>query len=438
MEAVARLGKNLKDRIVPPGGSGAAQTFLPFQYIGIKTQKDLSLWRKWKRPNEINDSVMFTTERIKFFLEYTMTLKDSETSGIFEDPEQCLLMAQWLKRFRLNQVIELNELYDRYLTLIQRGEAFDSVAETLRARKEITIANRSVEAHTRGVRINRIEVSRTGQYIAECADDGLLNLFSPENLMPVGEIRAEPQEDGSRAKFYSADFSIDGRLIATASNDGKACVWDTHTGDRRMCFSHPDAIADVSLSPDAKKLAVACDDFLIYIWSLSTQKILSKLKLHTGMVRSVNFSSDGKYIVSSGQDQTSVLWDARKKVAVWAWGLHGGRLYDAIVIGAHRAVATACTDNFVRVFCMDTGKLLASSKHHWDWVNSMCVSRDGTKILTASRDKTARIWKWKDNDQALCIHESRQVLRAARFSHDEKWIITGGYDGVISIWESSL
>ncbi|MCP4099449.1 MAG: hypothetical protein GY748_24775 [Planctomycetaceae bacterium] len=96
------------------------------------------------------------------------------------------------------------------------------------------------------------------------------------------------------------------------------------------------------------------------------------------------------------------------------------------------------TDNCVRVFCMDSGKLLAESRHHRDWINSMAVSKDGTKILTASRDKTARVWDWKNNDQILCIHEAGQVLRSARFSHDERKIITGGYDGVVSFWEAPI
>ena len=35
---------------------------------------------------------------------------------------------------------------------------------------------------------------------------------------------------------------------------------------------------------------------------------------------------------------------------------------------------------------------------HRDFVNSVCVTPDGKHVVTGSRDKTARVWRFDDGD----------------------------------------
>lgn len=120
--------------------------------------------------------------------------------------------------------------------------------------------------------------------------------------------------------------------------------------------------------------------------------------------------------------------------ARWAWGEHGGRLYDAILIPHHKAIATACTDARVRVFSIETGELRVTSAAFGGWVNSLCVSRDGKRILATSRAGSASIWDWENQNELFFTPNTGKTLRAARFSANEKKVIIGGYDGVVSIW----
>ncbi len=56
-------------------------------------------------------------------------------------------------------------------------------------------------------------------------------------------------------------------------------------------------------------MASGSGDNLIKLWYPGTSVKTKTIKGHTGSVKSVNFSSDGKDILSSSDDKSIKLWD---------------------------------------------------------------------------------------------------------------------------------
>ena len=59
--------------------------------------------------------------------------------------------------------------------------------------------------------------------------------------------------------------------------------------------------------------------------------------------------------------------------------------------GVH--VVTASADKTARVWRLADGELVRELKGHTGWVNSAAVSADGVHVVTASADATARVWR---------------------------------------------
>jgi TPR repeat protein len=82
-----------------------------------------------------------------------------------------------------------------------------------------------------------------------------------------------------------------------------------------------------------------------------------------------------------------------------------------------------------------TGASIANRSGHRDYINAIRYSPDGKRILTASVDKTARIWDANLTTQ-LALLQHVEYLNSARYSHDGKRIVTGTNDTAVRIWDA--
>ncbi len=68
-------------------------------------------------------------------------------------------------------------------------------------------------------------------------------------------------------------------------------------------------------------------------------------------------------------------------------------------------------------------------------VTSACFSPDGTQILTASRDGTARLWDGTTGQEIATLRGHEGPVLSARFSPDGARIVTASYDSTACLWD---
>jgi WD40 repeat protein len=71
-------------------------------------------------------------------------------------------------------------------------------------------------------------------------------------------------------------------------------------------------------------------------------------------------------------------------------------------------------------------------------LNSAVFSPDGTQIVTASGDGSARIWSASDHQQLAVLTEPTSSLVLAAFSPDGQQIVTASQDGTARVWSTEL
>ncbi|AUX43386.1 uncharacterized protein SOCE26_048340 [Sorangium cellulosum] len=100
-------------------------------------------------------------------------------------------------------------------------------------------------------------------------------------------------------------------------------------------------------------------------------------------------------------------------------------------------VVTASKDRTARVWNASDGSQIALLVGHEAAVNSAAFSPDGERVVTASGDCTARVWNASDGSQIALLVGHASTVSSAAFSPDGERVVTASKDGTAGMWNAS-
>jgi hypothetical protein len=99
-----------------------------------------------------------------------------------------------------------------------------------------------------------------------------------------------------------------------------------------------------------------------------------------------------------------------------------------------KRVVTASSDRTVRIWDAETQALIVVLKGHDREVFSAVFSPDGKRVVTASDDKTARIWDAETGTQIAVLKGHHGTVFGAAFSPNGRRVVTASDDKTARIW----
>jgi WD40 repeat protein len=155
--------------------------------------------------------------------------------------------------------------------------------------------------------------------------------FSPDGqILAVGGVD-EPQGDVQHAAIWTFSvgswkpllkfpeywnitamvYSPDGRWLVGGGTSRNVQIWRTGDGTSVFTLNHAHQVLDAAISPDGSTVATAtcqvtvndeCTEGAVWLWNLSTGRLINKLKGFPDVVESVAFSVDGSSLIAASRD----------------------------------------------------------------------------------------------------------------------------------------
>jgi tetratricopeptide (TPR) repeat protein len=137
---------------------------------------------------------------------------------------------------------------------------------------------------------------------------------------------------------------------------------------------------------------------------------LRTLRGHTIGVTKVEFSRDGKELVTASADQTARLWDVATGEEIRGFHGHTDPIWGVTFSPDGTRLATASWDKTVRLWDVASGQPLRTLHGHSDKVWSVAFSSDGAQLISAGSDQTVRLWDARPLNPALRMEAEAAAL----------------------------
>ena len=275
--------------------------------------------------------------------------------------------------------------------------------------------------------VNSAFFNNDGERIITASDDYTARVWSGVNGALISQLI------GHNGEVNSAIFKPIGNEIITASSDGTVRIWE---GEKEtfieVVAKYASPITTTNFSSDGEKIIIYGLD-VAKIWDLKESKNIINLEGRSNLAFATNFSSNGDRIIATS-GKVIRIWNPQNANLIDVLAGHKDWIASVDLSARGHKLLTA-SDSISKIWNIN-GQLTGSLKGHSNRVNYAIFSPDEQKIVTASRDSTARIWNSQNYKQLASLTGHSDDVVTATFSPDGRQIITASSDKTAKIWDS--
>lgn len=245
--------------------------------------------------------------------------------------------------------------------------------------------------------VRAVAFSPSGAQLAITSDEGKIDFFSSETGEPLHRFTAS---DGG---LIAATYLGENRLL-TAAHDQSLVIWSSQPvwtlertiGSIDSASPLVDRVTALDFSPTGDLLATGggapSRGGELKLWNVVTGELVREVSdAHSDTVLGVAFSPDGKYLATCGADR------------------------------------------FMKVFEVDSGRLVQSFEGHTHHVLGVSWRADGRLLVTSGADNVVKVWDFTTGEQIRTIQGFEKEITAVTFlGVSDSFVITTGAKQVIT------
>jgi eukaryotic-like serine/threonine-protein kinase len=270
-----------------------------------------------------------------------------------------------------------------------------------------------------------------------------LNRLCHLELVTLTAKTSVPSMLGNARLFRLASFNADGSRVLTATADGLIKIWDATSGAEILHYKTNDnKFAPAFFNCDGTRMVTAGSDGQGKVCDTNSGAVVATFKGAGKFIDFGEFSPDGSRIVtvvrSSGFDARKVkdatkVWDAKTGAELVALDGLKGFVTSASFSPDGTRIVTASSDRTAKIWDVKTGVVVRAFGPHSDIVTSAAFSPDGARVVTSSNDGTAKIWEVTSGANVVVLAGR---CGPGSFSPDGGRIVAPGAGMTARVWDA--
>ncbi|KAL9106440.1 MAG: hypothetical protein Q9227_008528 [Pyrenula ochraceoflavens] len=251
--------------------------------------------------------------------------------------------------------------------------------------------------------------------------EGTLEIFDIASSILLDTLSAHERD------IWSLQVHPDGKSLITGSADKTAKFWEfkvvqeeilgTTRKSSKLTLTHTrtlrvsDDILSVRYSPDSRLLAVSTLDNTVKVFFADTLKLYLTLYGHKLPVLDMDISYDNKLIVTCSADKNVRVWGLDFGDCHKAFFAHQDSIMSVAFIpnntedNGHHFFSVS-KDQVIKYFDGDKFEQIQKLNGHHGEIWALAVAHSGDFIISASHDKSMRVWS--QTDEQIFLEEERE------------------------------
>lgn len=201
---------------------------------------------------------------------------------------------------------------------------------------------------------------------------------------------------------------------------------------------HTNRIWSLRINEQSALMASASEDCSARVWDLTTGRCTQVLAAHGGAVWGVDLVRSHDLVVTAGDEGVVRAWSTHDGRLAWQRRLSQRRIRALASGPLGDWIVAAGEDDHVHVLSPDDGAVVSRLGGHTDRVNAIDVLSD-TRVVTAGRDGRVIVWDIAQRIATRVFEPPQSAGFAwAVAGHDRgEWVAAGCEDGSIHVWDLS-
>lgn len=292
-------------------------------------------------------------------------------------------------------------------------------------------------------------VAFIGQTVATAGDDGVIRLWSGLNGKPLDEII------GHQSPVGLLTAGPDNLLVGAGDNK-VVIAWDAKPAWKLIATLGPppehlidlaksqfiSRVLSLAFSPDGKWLATGGGDPSrsgeLILWNVETKAAAKTLTdAHSDTVFAIEFSRDGKYVVSGAADKFVKQFEVETGKLIRAYEGHTHHVLGVSIKGDGSRIASAGADNAIKIWNVETGEQHRTIQNYSKQVTSIHFIGATDNLISGGGDKTVKMHRANDGGNYRNFGGMPDFVYSVACTRDEALVVAGGEDGVLRVWNGT-